>query len=584
MSVGGMRPGAVDDLGEFITAARGEVEADLLLRGGRVVNVFTHEIVETSVALRGDRIVGLGDLPAREVIDLDGRYVCPGLIDAHVHIEISMLPPHRFADAVLPHGVTSVVCDPHEIANVLGLDGVRYMLDVSEGLDLSVFMMAPSCVPTSSMETSGAALGAQDLVALADHPRVLGLAEVMNYPGVLAGSGDVLDKLRGFAGRPVDGHVPGLTGPDLQAYAGAGISSDHESVTADEAREKLRLGMTVFLREASNARNLVDLLPAVDEYTARRCAFATDDRVPGELLRDGSIDSLVRLAIRDGLDPVTAVTMATLNPAEHYGLRDRGAVAPGRRADLLVTSDLRSLPVELVVAGGRVVARDGRRLRDSVAAVATLPSTFHVAWPADLRLPARGRRARVIGIVEEQLVTTAHVEEVRVEDGIAVADPDRDLLRVSVIERHRATGNVGMGFVRGFGLRRGAMASSVANDCHNLVVVAVDDADGLLAARTVADMGGGIAVVDSGELRAAMSLPLAGLMADRAPEVVADELDAVTSAVRRLGCTVPAPFMAMSFLALPVIPHLKLTDRGLVDVDAFAFTDVFVDELRQQAG
>jgi adenine deaminase len=573
----GTGPGAVDDLGEFIRAARGAVEADLLLRGGRVVNVFTHEIVETAVAVRGERIVGLGERPAHEVIDLDGRYVCPGLIDAHVHIEISMLPPHRFADAVLPHGVTSVVCDPHEIANVLGVAGVRYMLDVSEGLDLSVLVMAPSCVPTSSMETSGASLDAEDLAALGEHPRVLGLAEVMNFPGVLAGSDDVLDKLRRFAGRPLDGHVPGLTGPDLQAYAGAGISSDHESVTAEEAREKLRLGMTVFLREASNARNLIDVLPAVDQYTARRCAFATDDRIPGELVRDGSIDSLVRLAIRGGLDPVTAITMATQNPAEHYGLHDRGAVAPGRRADLFVTSDLRTLPIDLVVAGGRVVARDGRRLGDCVAQTASLPDTFHVAWPAHLHLPARGRRARIIGIVKDQLLTTAHVEEVRVEDGVAVADSARDVLRLSIIERHHATGNVGMGFVRGFGLRHGAMASSVANDCHNLVVVAVDDADGLLAARAVADMGGGIAVAVDGELRATIELPLAGLMADRAPEVVAGELDGVTAAVRRLGCAVPAPFMAMSFLALPVIPHLKLTDRGLVDVDAFAFTDVFVD-------
>jgi adenine deaminase len=571
-------PGSVADLGEFIKAARGDVEADLLLRGGRVVNVFTHEIMETAVALRGDRIVGLGDRPAREVIDLDGRYVCPGLIDAHVHIEISMLPPHRFADAVLPHGVTSVVCDPHEIANVLGLAGVQYMLDASEGLDLSVLVMAPSCVPTSAMETSGAALDAEDLRTLAAHPRVLGLAEVMNFPGVLAGSGDMLDKLGAFAGRPVDGHVPGLTGADLQAYAGAGISSDHESVAAAEAREKLRLGMFVFLREASNARNLIDLLPAVDEYTAARCAFATDDRVPGELLRDGSVDALVRLATRGGIDPVTAITMATLNPADHYGLRDRGAVAPGRRADLFVTSDLHALPIDVVIAGGRVVARDGRRLRDSAVPAATLPGTFHVAWPPDLRLPAEGRRARVIGIVEDQLLTTASVEDVSVEDGVAVADPDRDLLRLNVIERHRATGNVGMGFVRGFGLRRGAMASSVANDCHNLVVVAADDEDGMVAARAVADMGGGIAVAAGGELHATIALPLAGLMADREPEVVADELDAVTDAVRRLGCTVPAPFMAMSFVALPVIPHLKLTDRGLVDVDAFAFTDLFVDE------
>jgi adenine deaminase len=580
-SSGGTRPSAVDDLGELIRGARGTVEADLLLRAGRVVNVFTHEIVETSVAVSGNRIVGLGDLPAREVIDLDGRYVCPGLIDAHVHIEISMLPPHRFADAVLPHGVTSVVCDPHEIANVLGVEGVRYMLDVSEGLDLSVLAMAPSCVPTSSMETSGAALDVDDLLALRDHPRVLGLAEVMNFPAVLDGSEEVLDKLRAFTGRPLDGHAPGLTGRDLQAYAGAGISSDHESVTAEEAREKLRLGMTVFLREASNSRNLIDLLPAVDDHTAHRCAFATDDRVPGELLRDGSIDALVRLAIRGGLDPVRAIAMATHNPAAHYGLRDRGAVAPGRRADLLVTSDLRTLPVELVLAGGRIVARDGQRLRDSVAPAATLPDTFHVAWPPNLQLPAGGRRARVIGIVEDQLLTTAHVEEVRVENGVAVADPDRDMLRLSVIERHHATGNVGMGFVRGFGLRRGAIASSVANDCHNLVVVAVDDADGLVAARAVADMGGGIAVVAGREVRAAIALPIAGLMADQAPELVADQLDAVTSVARRLGCTVPAPFMAMSFLALPVIPHLKLTDRGLVDVDAFAFTDVFVDELAQ---
>ena len=564
------------DLGDLIRAARGQVEADLLLRGGRVVNVFTHEILDTPVAIRGDRIVGFGEFPAREVIDLDGRYVCPGLIDAHVHIEIAMLPPHRFADAVLPHGVTTVICDPHEVANVLGLSGVRYMLDDSEGLDLSVFVMAPSCVPTSAMETSGGSLPVDDLVALSDHPRVIGLAEMMNFPGVLAGDDDVLEKLRGFAGRPVDGHIPGLTGRDLEAYAGAGMSSDHESVSADEAREKLRLGMTVFLREATNARNLLDVLPAVDQYSARRCAFATDDRVLGELLRDGSVDALVRLAIGAGLDPVTALTMATLNPAEHYGLRDRGGVAPGRRADLLVTSDLEALPADLVIAGGRVVARDGRRMRDSPAGAVTPPQAFRVRWPEDLRLPATGRRARVIGIVEDQLLTTAAVEEVPVQDGVAVADPGRDLLRLSVIERHRGTGNVGMGYVRGFGLQSGAMASSVANDSHNLVIVAADDEDGLLAARTVAEMGGGIAVVDAGELRAALALPIAGLMADRAPEVVADDLDAVTESARQLGCTVAAPFMAMSFLALPVIPHLKLTDRGLVDVDAFAFTDLFV--------
>jgi adenine deaminase len=577
MSIEGTPRDGADDLADFIRAARGEVESDLLLRGGRVVNVFTHEVLETPVALRGGRIAGLGELPAREVIDLDGQYVCPGLIDAHVHIEISMLPPHRFAEAVLPHGVTSVVCDPHEIANVLGIEGVRYMLDASEDLDLSVLVMAPSCVPTSSMETSGATLDAKDLVALGQHPRVLGLAEMMNFPGVLACHEGVLEKLNAFSGRPRDGHGPGLTGRDLQAYVGTGISSDHESIEASEASEKLRLGMTVFLREASNARNLTDLLPAVDEHTAARCAFATDDRVPGELLRDGSVDALVRLAVREGLDPVTAITMATRNAAEHYGLRDRGALAPGRRADVVVSSDLRTLPIELVIAAGRIVARDGHGLGPGIASATELPNTFNVAWPSDLHMPARGRRARVIGIVEDQLLTTAEVDEVRIEDGIAVADAERDMLRLSVIERHHATGNVGSGFVRGFGLHRGAMASSVSNDCHNLIVVGVDDADAFLAARTVADMGGGIAVVADGEVRATLALPLAGLMADSAPELVADELDAATAAARELGCTVAAPFMAMSFLALPVIPHLKLTDRGLVDVDAFAFTDTFVD-------
>jgi adenine deaminase len=577
MGIEGAPTRATDDLADFIRAARGEVESDLLLRGGRVVNVFTHEVLDTAVALRGGRIVGLGELPTREVIDLDGQYVCPGLIDAHVHIEISMLPPHRFAEAVLPHGVSTVICDPHEIANVLGIEGVRYMLDASEGLDLSVLVMVPSCVPTSSMETSGAAIDAEDLVTLGRHPRVLGLAEMMNFPGVLAGQREVLEKLRAFSDRPRDGHGPGLTGRDLQAYVGSGISSDHESIEASEAREKLRLGMTVLLREASNARNLIDLLPAVDEHTAARCAFATDDRVPGELLRDGSVDALVRLAVRGGLDPVTAITMATRNAAEHYGLGDRGALAPGRRADLFVTSDLRALPIELVIAGGRIVARDGQGLGRSLAPETELPDTFNVAWPPDLRMPARGRRVRVIGIVEDQLVTTAQVDEVRVEDGMAVADPERDMLRLSVIERHHATGNVGMGFVRGFGLERGAMASSVSNDCHNLIVVGVDDGDAFLAARTVADMGGGIAVVDGGEVRATLALPLAGLMADRPPNIVAAQLDAATSAARELGCTVAAPFMAMSFLALPVIPHLKLTDRGLVDVDTFSFTDAFLD-------
>jgi adenine deaminase len=568
-----------NDLARTIRVARGHEPADVVVRGGRVVDVLTQQVRRADVAIVGDRIVGVGDgLAGRETIDVGGRFVCPGFIDAHVHIESSMVAPGRFADAVLPHGTTTVVSDPHEIANVLGVAGVQWMLEASEGLDLSVLVMAPACVPASPLETAGARLVAADLVTLAAHPRVLGLAEMMNYPGVLAGDPVELEKLMAFAGRPIDGHAPAVRGPDLQAYLAAGVVSDHECLTADEAREKVELGMTVFLREATNARNLLAVLPAVTPENARRFAFCTDDRVPGELLDDGSIDALARMAIAAGLDPLIAVTMASLNAAEHYGLRDRGAVAPGRRADLVVVEDLRELRPTLVLAGGRVVARDGERVGGGAAAPSGLPPTMDVAWGESLRLRRESDRVRTIGLIEDQLITTSSIETLAGAgaDGIAGPDPASDLLRLSVIERHVGSGAVGQGFVRGLGLRAGALASSVAHDSHNIVVAAADDEDAMVAARAVAEMGGGLVVAAGGEVRASVPLPLAGLLADRPPREVADALAGAVAVAAELGCSLSAPFMALSFLALPVIPSLKLTDQGLVDVDAFALTPVFV--------
>ena len=568
-----------DGLAHVIRVARGAEPADLVIRGARVVDVLTQRVTEPrDVAIVGERIVAIGhDLRGAEAVEAGGAYLAPGFIDAHVHIESSLVAPGRFADAVLPHGTTTIVSDPHEIANVLGIQGIEWMLAASEGLDLSVLMMAPACVPASPLETAGARLTAADLVALADrHARVLGLAEMMNYPGVLAADPDELAKLVAFAGRPIDGHAPGVVATDLQAYLAAGVASDHECLTADEAAEKVAHGMTVFLREATNARNLLDVLPAVTPANARRFAFCTDDRVPGELLDDGSIDALVRMAIGAGLDPVTAITMASLNAAEHYNLRDRGAVAPGRRADLVLFDDLRQPRPHTTIAGGRVVARDGERVGGQEAAPGGLPPTMDVAWPDTLSLTRAGDRVKAIGLIADQLVTTAELRDLAPGGGgVAAPQPGDDLLRLAVIERHHGTGNVGHGFVTGFGLSAGALASSVAHDSHNIVTVAADDHDALVAARAVEALGGGLVVVSGGEVRATVGLEIAGLMADRTPQAVAGEVARAEAAARDLGCTVAAPFMALSFLALPVIPSLKLTDHGLVDVDAFALTGVF---------
>jgi adenine deaminase len=574
----------------FLPIARGDEPADVLLRNGRVVNVFTGEIIEADIAIAGDTIVGVGPgYEAKEEIDLGGRYVCPGLIDSHVHIESSMVTPPQFARAVVPRGTTTVVSDPHEIANVAGADGIHYMLDVSAGLPLTVCVNLPSCVPATPMATAGAELDADDLAALGELPRVLGLAEFMNVPGLVLGDPEALAKIEAFEGRVIDGHSPDVSGPWLQAYIGAGPGSDHECTTAEEMIEKLRLGMVVFIREATGAKNLRALVPAVTPENSRRCGFCTDDRHPSDLLDEGHIDYLIRLAVEEGLDPVTAVRMATLNAAEWFRLRDRGAIAPGKRADLVVFSDLQDFRAEMVFAGGRLAAQDGEPVGEwpdpaEDADVSAVRSTVNVDWdalsfaiPAPAGVEGEHVRARVIGLVPDQIVTEQLVEPVPVVDGQAVADVARDILKLAVIERHHTTGNVGLGFVRGLGLERGALAGSVAHDAHNLVVAGCDDGSMMTAARAVGELGGGLVAVAGDEVLAQVPLPIGGLMSDRPLETVRQQMDALVEAAHDLGSDLHDPLMTLGFLALEVIPSLKLTDQGLVDVEAFDFVSLWVE-------
>jgi len=574
-------------LSNFLPIARGDEPADLVLRNGRVINVFTSEIIDADVAIAGDTIVGIGSgYKAQEEMDLGGRYVCPGLIDAHVHIESSMVAPSQFARAVMVRGTTTAITDPHEIANVAGADGIRYMLASSEGLPLTVYVNLPSCVPATSMGTAGAELTADDLLTLADLDRVIGLAEFMNVPGAVLGLPGALEKLTAFQKSIIDGHAPGVSGKWLQAYAGAGPGSDHECTTADEMLEKLRLGMYIFVRESTAARNLRALLPAITQQNSRRCGFCTDDRHPADLLDEGHLDHLVRLAIAEGLDPITAIQMATLNTAEWFHLRDRGAIAPGKRADLVIFSSLKDFRAEMVFSGGMLAAQDGAPLGDwptPAVGDSHVRDTVNVDWEClDFAIPAEGEHVHahvhVIGVVPDQVVTEHLVEPAKVVEGLAVADVERDLLKLAVIERHQRTGNVGLGFVRGLGLERGALAGSVGHDAHNLTVAGCDDTSMMTAARAVGEMGGGLAAAAGEEVLASVPLPIAGLMSDQPVEIVRQQMDHLIDVAHTLGSSLHDPFMALGFLALEVIPALKLTDQGLVDVEAFDFVSLFMEE------
>lgn len=561
---------------DLLNAALGKEACDLLVQGAQVLDVFSGQFRPGDLAIHGGTVVGFGALQAQKVERMEGAFIVPGLIDAHVHLESSRLSPQEFARAVVARGTTAVIADPHEIANVLGLEGLRYMLRATEHLPLKVFFMAPSCVPASPLETAGAVLGAAEIAQVFSWPRVLGLGEVMNFPGALAGDCDLWAKIEAARGRAVDGHAPGLTGPSLWAYALSGPRTDHECTSLEEAREKLGAGLHVLIREGTAARNLAALLPLLNPRSAPFVHFCTDDREPETLVEEGHMDDVLRKAISGGVDPEVAFASATVHTARLYGLPDLGALAPGYRADFLVLSDPRRVKVEAVYVEGRKVAEGGLYQGPSFP-VQGSPSPMNVHLKSlSLRVTAGPGQARVIRVLPDQVVTEEVRRMPKVVGGEVVADPDRDVLKLAVVERHRGTGNVGLGLVQGFALRRGALASTVAHDSHNIIVVGASDEDMHIAVEELVKMGGGQLVVEKGQVLASLPLPVAGLMSDRPLEEVHRLSQGLRQAARALGCRLPDPFMTLSFLALPVIPALKLTDLGLVDVQEFRVVPLFV--------
>jgi adenine deaminase len=556
----------------------------LLLRRGRILNVFSGEVHPADVLLLGGEIVAVGDgyYQADKVIDCSGKVILPGFIDGHIHLESSMLQPSEFARLALVRGTTGVVCDPHEIANVLGMKGIDYLLKATAGLPLDVYFMAPSCVPATGMESSGAAIGLKEIAALLKLPRVLGLAEFMNFPGVIGEDPDCRAKLSAAlrAGKLIDGHAPGLRGGALQAYISAGITSDHECTTREEAREKLRAGMRIMIREGSAARNMGSLLPAVNASDSRRCMLVSDDRHPGDLMREGHLDAVLRKAVALGLDAVSAVQMVTLNPAEYFGLKKKGAVAPGYDADLTIVDNLEQFAVTGVLKSGRPVVTEGKlqvqlaAYPDRAVVRSMHPAPFTLK---DFALPATGKEVRVIRLVSDQIVTTTWLTQPKIERKQVVADIDRDILKLAVIERHRRSGRIGLGLVAGFGMKKGALASTVAHDSHNIIVVGTNDKDMLAAAKRLVAIGGGFVAAAKGKIAAEVPLAIAGLMSAGPAEEVVSQTNAILKVAHNWGVRIGNPFAALSFLALPVIPELKLTDKGLVDVNQFKVVSLWTD-------
>jgi adenine deaminase len=566
------------NLQQKLSIARGERPAERLFKNANLVNVLSGEIYRTHVAVDDGRVVGLGDYKAKKIIDLKGAYLAPSLIDGHFHVESSMLTTREFARAVVPHGTGAVVIDPHEYANVLGLDGIRYVLESSKNLPVDFFIMLPSCVPATSLETSGARLTAQDLKLMIGDERVAGVAELMNYPGVYLGAESELAKIEAGKGKNIDGHAPGLRGRNLNAYVLAGVQSDHESTELAEAQEKLRLGMHVLLREGSTERNLATLVPLINSNNAMNCSFAADDKLAGDLVSEGHIDHSVRKAIKMGLPPMAALQMATISTARHYRLRNFGAIAPRYWADFIVFDNLKKLVVRQTYKKGILVAEDGKYLGAQRALVPLPRSTMNLRYkaPEDFRVRLkRGAKMRVIEIVPNQIVTRQIIVTPRAENGQVVPDVARDILKLVVVERHHATGNVGVGFVRGFKLKSGALGSTVAHDAHNVVIVGANDADIARAIEELVKMQGGQVAVNNGKVRAELALPIAGLVSDRPLKEVIERIAALNAAARAMGCELDAPFMTLSFLSLSPIPELKLTDQGLIDAVHMRPTKLF---------
>ena len=561
----------------------------LLLKNAQIVNVFTDRLEEANILIDGEKIIGVGqykDEDADTVRDLSGKIICPGFIDGHIHIESTMLTPPELARVCLPCGTTAIVADPHEIANVCGLSGIVYMLDSSEDLPLSVYIMLPSCVPSTPFDETGAVLEAEELHVLYNHPRVLGLGEMMNYPGVLADDTKVMQKISEAQtlGKLVNGHAPLLSGRGLDKYIAAGISDDHECSTAEEAMERIAKGQHVMIRQGTAAQNLDALLPLFDEPWSRRCMLVTDDRHPADLMKEGHIDNIIRSAVKPGKSPLTAIRMATLQAAEYFGIRNMGAVAPGYIADILVLDNLETVKVrdvyfrgQLAVSNGKVIDLKKAEIRSDIRK--TVRNSFYLdeLSASDFHIKPEGRRCRVIKIRPSQLLTDEWITEIDFsrENGI---DVERDILKLAVIERHLNTGHKGLGFISGAGLKKGAIASSVAHDAHNLIVIGTNDRDMAIAANRIRSLGGGNAVVADGELIAEMPLPEAGLMSDLSAAETAAQNEAVRLAVHALGASDEIePFMNMAFLSLPVIPYIKMTTLGLVDVDGQKLVPLFAD-------
>lgn len=563
----------MNNLKKFISIAKGESPADLILANAKVVNTFNGEIENANIAIFNGMVAGVGDYKqAKEIIDLEGKYVAPGLINGHVHVESSMLDIGQYARAIVPHGTSVIVTDLHEIANVSGMAGIKYVLAYARRLPLDLFLMAPSCVPATHLETSGAALGPEDIKKILRFRECIGLGEVMNYPGVLFGDDTMLSKIKSAQGKIIDGHAPGVSGKNLNAYIGAGIHSDHESVALAEAMEKLRRGMYIMIREGSTEKNLEALLPLVTDKTYPRCFFVVDDRHAEDILNDGDIDAVVRKAIRLGLEPMRAIQMATINAANYFRLDKLGAVAPGYFANFIILDDLKSFQVKTVYYHGKKVAENGSPLFNLPKAPANqLNRTVNVKpFTIDaLKLKAKGDTSFVIEIVPGQIVNRKKSVKVNIKDGLIQPDTARDILKAVVVERHKATGNIGLGLVTGFGLKKGALASSTAHDSHNIVAVGASDEDIFTAIKEIERLQGGIVVAAGGQILGRLPTPIAGLLSEEPLEKVVSALTELQEIARQLGCVLPAPFATLSFMALPVIPELRLTDLGLVDVNEF---------------